>query len=307
MREIAGNEDSMLPVDLVPFGLVTADRSSLRVRKGNLKAAELLGVSTAELPGVNLADLCPEIRTFMARDIPTEAGLSLAGSEPRPFKLLAGPAADPGELLLWLWPSQQREKLLIREMKHRMKNDFLIVSSLIEMKSRRLGDPLLLADLRSRVDAIQAIHSRLSERPEILTIEIRSYLEGIAESACAAYCCGEIRVRSSIGEAEFDARKAGTLGLILNEIAINSAKHAFPDGGTAEDEFWVSLTRLDEDGKQVWCLEAGNSGPPIPDSAEFKGLGMQLIEALTTELKGRFTLTRSPSPRYRIQFPAAPT
>jgi two-component sensor histidine kinase len=299
----AKSEDLMLPVDLLPFGVLIAERSSLNVRQGNLKAAELLGRRPADLAGASLAEICPEIQTVLEQTLSMEAELLLPGGEPRRFSLLTSTAADPGELLLWLRPPQSTESVLLREMKHRIKNDFLIVSSFIQMKSRELGDPTILADLRSRVDTIQAVHSRLSEKSDHRTIGIQAYLEEIVRSTCAAYYCGEIRVETSIEKAEFDSRKAVTLGLILNEIVVNSAKHAFPGGGTGEDKFWVSLSRSEDGGKRVWNLETGNSGPPIPDSEEPKGLGMRLIEALASELNGSFSLTRSPAPRYRIQFP----
>ena len=127
----------------------------------------------------------------------------------------------------------QRREILLREMQHRVKNNFQLVLSSISIQKRRSQGAEVhraLDHVASRINAISLAHDQLAPRHEGQTVRLSDYIRALCSAIRQQIEDVEVDVESD--ELELSIDRALPVGLILNETAMNSIKHAFgPDGG----------------------------------------------------------------------------
>lgn len=203
-------------------------------------------------------------------------------------------------------------QLLIRELEHRTKNNFAMVSGLLNMQSRDHESPDVKQALEmasSRVNSFAAIHDSIYSSGDFQAeIDISDYLNSLCEGLRKAYSSNSnIDITLSAAASQMERDKAVALGLILNEIVTNAIKHAFPDN--PEGLIHVSFA---SDPGQPWVLAISDNGCGINKEARTSqeepsksGLGTRLtqtfarnaqarIEVQSSAEGTRFTLTEIP-------------
>jgi two-component sensor histidine kinase len=90
------------------------------------------------------------------------------------------------------------------------------------------------------------------------------------------------------------------IGLIINELMTNSLKHAFPDQKTGE----IKVDFRRHNGKE-FRLSVSDSGIGMPENFNFReatSLGLQLVNTLADQLRGRLELYSEQGTRFEITF-----
>jgi two-component sensor histidine kinase len=179
--------------------------------------------------------------------------------------------------------------LLLRELQHRVKNNLQIITSLLNMQIRRVGNGEVESQLRiigSRVETLRVVHDNLFQAENIDRIPLPHYLHSLCESLLAFHGvrAEEVTLDFSADEAMAGVDTTVPLGLLINEFFVNSLQHAFPDG---RGEISVRLTR---EGGDRACLTLTDDGPGF-DRAAAKGVGtgLQIMEVLAVQLGGKLT------------------
>ncbi len=188
----------------------------------------------------------------------------------------------------------ERERLLHREMEHRMRNSLASLSVLVDLSRDRALSVDELADaVQRRIRAIADVHSLLSAgrfESVLLSEIVRSAASG----------AGPGRVESSGPEVRVPARQVPAVGIIVAELVQNSLKHgaAGVAGGVLRMSWEIeSGDEADEgvDGTGV-VLRAVESGSRMGDGGVVPGVGLELIRGLTGgELRGSADLDFGPS------------
>ena len=165
--------------------------------------------------------------------------------------------------------STERQKLMIDELNHRVKNTLATVQSIAMQTARSHSDP------RTFAEGFQARLLALSHTHDLLT---RSHWEGadlgdILQHETDAH--GASRVSANGPRVALPPAAALSLGMIFHELATNAAKYgalSAPDGRVLVD--WSVADQLRPRHDLVW-RETG--GPPVvaPDR---RGFGSRLIE-----------------------------
>ncbi len=190
---------------------------------------------------------------------------------------------------------------LIREINHRVKNNLAMVASLIRLKLRTTSTGDALGDLLNQVDAIAAVHEQLQDVGTYRQIAVREYLPRLLEKVFSQWTAAPVLIEANIADILVDTRTGTSLGLILNELATNAMKHAFPE--LTQPRFLVDF-RPDQRADDL-VLDVTNNGPAIPEDVEFDGpatLGLRLVKSLVEQLSGTIELHRSP-PTFVMRFP----
>ncbi|HUX38686.1 MAG TPA: sensor histidine kinase [Rectinemataceae bacterium] len=107
-------------------------------------------------------------------------------------------------------------------------------------------------------------------------------------------------------DAEIEGDKAVDLGLLINELVMNSLKHAFPGGRTGsifiemrhDDEARILYMRLGDDG-------IGKTGGAATSDAG-GGQGLKIIEAIARHLGAKMEQEEGPAFVYRFHFALGP-
>lgn len=180
--------------------------------------------------------------------------------------------------------------LFLAEFDHRMKNNFAIVAGLLDMQRRRATEPATVEALETaqmRVDSIARAHRHLyrgSGQPG--TVAIREYLGGLCAALSESlFLRGGITLSCDCDEADLPRDRAVSVGLVVNELVTNAAKHAFPgrDLGTIVVTFRAKAAG--------WEVVVADNGVGLPQAATAPGadhgLGSRLIEAFARQAGGK--------------------
>jgi PAS domain S-box-containing protein len=244
----------------------------------------MFGTSEEEARGKRLSDLgqhqwdVPALRNLMEKVLPENKPIEsfeieddFPGLGRRVFNLNARKIFQAGNhvtrmLLVFedITDRKQRERdalSLTNEISHRIKNNLQIIIGLIAFEARSTPAVYVqgYAAMQARIGAIAQLYDLISQSSRGRTIAVDAYLREIAKTMTASLL-GEgsgigIEVRAEA--LEIDPDYAVPFGLLVNELATNAIKHAFPGG----------------EGRIV--LSVGHVGDQIELSVADNGVGMK--------------------------------
>ena len=178
----------------------------------------------------------------------------------------------------------EHQAMLTREMSHRVKNSLASVVGLLRVQSRSAPSEEVrdaLKDAASRITTIAQVHDHLWRSTRIGYVDIADF---------AGELCRKLQetishtVRCTFAHLMISADKAIPLGLLINELVTNSAKHAYPDGA---GEIEVSGERRGDD----LHVEVSDRGVGLPKDFDIDqpraSLGFKVIKSLVAQLDGR--------------------
>jgi two-component sensor histidine kinase len=191
---------------------------------------------------------------------------------------------------------------LMREIHHRVKNNLQVISSLISMQQRSLGDPAARAamqDTRQRISALALIYRALYQGPDLKRVDLRHFLEElIAQLIVADGSEHKVRTEISVDDLTVDPDKLAPLALFTVEAITNAQKHAFKDriGGVLKVNFRV-------EGETAFIEIADNGGSGAAELGE--GVGRTLMMAFARQLGGKASFFVNPESGLtaRLEFP----
>lgn len=174
--------------------------------------------------------------------------------------------------------SESRD-LLARELAHRIKNIFAVLSGLVAMRSR--ANPALKQFADDITGSIHAL-ARAQDFVRVPGSDRRADLHVLLRALMEPYdAAGTDRVKVSGDGVKFGPRAATPLALVFHELATNAAKYGAlsVEAGTIRIEL-----HLDGDEVRIVWREAG--GPPVETPPEHQGFGSRLIGSVVKSQLG---------------------
>ncbi|MGE5538600.1 MAG: sensor histidine kinase [Gemmatimonas sp.] len=314
-----------------PIGLALLDRD-LRYLKINRALAEMNGVSPEDHIGRTIHEVVPQLAPqveAMFRSV-FETGKQVLNIE-----LVGETAAMPGVRRAWvenispvlkeggdvraalvavveitdqkraeeqLRVVAERERLLMRELTHRISNGLSLVAALLDIEGRSAGpeSKAAFASASDRVRRMGLIHRHLYHPDrEQLVSDVADYLAGLCrELGLGLLGRDAIAVDADAGVA-LAADRMIPLGLIVTELITNARKHA----GTDDPQIRISFRT----GHGAARLTVCNLGPALPadfDPATAKGVGMKVVTSQVAQLGGVLSVQRrSEGACFDVSFP----
>ena len=179
----------------------------------------------------------------------------------------------------------ESERLLLRELDHRVRNNLASLISLINLSRRSTKDVDEFANsIRARTETMAMVHSLLSQRhwePVPFDELLRSLVPPGGR--------GSLRTRGPA--LKVVASQAQALGMLINELMTNSLKYgALKVPAGAVDVSWVEQPH-DAASQRLELIWEEHGGPVIAHEPA-AGAGAHLIDGLVrSELRGRVQLT----------------
>jgi two-component sensor histidine kinase len=194
--------------------------------------------------------------------------------------------------------------LLLRELNHRVKNNFQMVESLLDMQRRRAtdaGSQQALADALRRVHSMAQAHAYLYSPTDASDqIDLAGYLGDLCENLSdSLLLTGQVRLDCRLSPCSVSRDRAVAVGLVVNELVTNAAKHAFP--GQRPGTILVELKTI-----EIGCeLSVADDGVGLPPTSEIKttGLGRKLIESFARQSGGILTVGDQPGTKHVLVLP----
>lgn len=185
----------------------------------------------------------------------------------------------------------EEKNILIKEVHHRVKNNLQIVSSLLSMQMRNIENPAAkeaLADGRDRVQSIALIHNSIFKNDNVSELTTKTYLTELTQSLFRTYRLPHqnIHLNFDIEEIDLSIETLISLGLVLNEILIDTFKIGFKDQSSGELN--VALSEVQDQLKL--CINDNAHHSHLKDNAVSDTFGQKVIEAFSRKLKATFSI-----------------
>ncbi|MCD7060327.1 PAS domain S-box protein [Pelagibacterium xiamenense] len=292
---VEGSDDAIISKDL-----------SGRIQTWNPGASRIFGYTASEVIGKPITILIPEERldeeprilakirsgervdhfeTVRRRKDGSFVDISLTIS---PIRDAAGTivgaskiARDISERRL----AEQNQRLLIREMQHRVKNLFAVATSIVTLTARQnLAAEALASTIRDRLSALARAHELTTSGWSADENENAcGDLLALIETVLAPYSDGN-RVRIGGDHVAVGSHATTNIALLIYELATNAAKYGALS--VAKGQLTIGL-HVEGDNVRIDWAEAG--GPGL-HGEKASGFGSQLANKLTSALGA--TLTR---------------
>ncbi|MCK9579783.1 MAG: ATP-binding protein [Methanoregula sp.] len=204
--------------------------------------------------------------------------------------------------------SQLDEKtLLLREVHHRVKNNFQLISSMLSIQARKVTDPTLqrvFSDSKNRIRTMAGIHEKLLMAQDLSRIDLNSTVRQIPSNLLSLYRIppGSVSISMDISSVMVDINTAIPIALILNELVSNSLRHAFPEGRQGEIVLGI---RDEQDGLLIRYADNGIGLPQGYDWENADTTGFILVNSLVQQLQGSIGREPGEGTRFLIRLQKA--
>jgi PAS domain S-box-containing protein len=222
---------------------------------------------------------------------------------PTPLRDLAGNLVGAVNMLVDIGErkeAEHRQRLLLEELNHRVKNNMQTLHALLRGAQRETDSAeakAVLAAAGQRVGAMAAAQQVLYDAASPASFDIAKFMDVMCRNAQQTF--GRrigIRLEAAQGMLKNDAAMA--LALILNELIA----HAL----TCLDENPLSLDiALSRQGDAL-CLSVTTArGRPQTEPARPRASGLGLVAGLAAQLGGTFRISNDETTRYIVEFPVS--
>jgi len=198
-------------------------------------------------------------------------------------------------------------ELLLKEVNHRVKNNFQLVSSLLQLEAENLSDSTavrVLEDCRNRILTIALLHEKLYMSDNLVEIDAGGYFDSILKDLINSFSTPQRTVRYYVQSEDvvMAIKQLIHCGIIVNELVSNALKYAFPQKWKGDPA--VSVTVAESEGDVT--ITIADNGVGIPDEFDAlrsESMGMKLVSILVYEqLEGEVLFYRQNGTTATVRF-----
>lgn len=170
---------------------------------------------------------------------------------------------------------ERHARIMARELSHRMKNMFAVISGIVNITGRVRGIPTQAAEINGRIQALGRAYETTLAEASSGTIEIGPAIRAIL----APYDADKERLQFLGNGLRVHFATVSVVGLVLHELAANATKF----GAWACESGRVELDwrGRQEDGVSLLVVRWREfGGPAIPVPPEARGTGTQIVDRM---------------------------
>ncbi len=149
-------------------------------------------------------------------------------------------------------------------------------------------------------------HENLYRSDNFSRIDVSTFIGALVENLKGLYAVDRQRIslRTQLDDVGLHLDQAVPIGLIINELASNALKHAFPEGraGTV----LVVIRNHHEGSIELMVSDDGIGMPVATELQDFPTLGLKLVVAMSDQLKAKLQLNRDSGTCIKIIFKRKP-
>ncbi len=194
----------------------------------------------------------------------------------------------------------KEKEALLAEIHHRIKNNLAMVSSLLQLQEMNINNIEVKEALtisRKRIKSTALIHELLYKSKSFENIYLNDYL---TELFYHLKMNENIQLLLQGDDVTLDLDTAMPLGLMLNEIMLNSFKHSY----NGHSKGFIEICIAKE--KKILTIDYIDFEGTFPDSINFNSAGttgLTLIHTFAEQLNGSVEMISKTPPKYKIQIP----
>ncbi len=189
-------------------------------------------------------------------------------------------------------------KVLTRELHHRVKNNMQFIISMYRLKLANYSNKDISNSLKEVEGTIQAMsdtHEMLYTQKMSTHIATKEYFTTLIQRLKNSYDTSNIKIDLNV-DTDLNIDNSIYIGIILNELITNSFKYAFEN---KDDQIFISLSKQDKN----YHLVVQDNGIGFDDTQTSETFGIELVKTLVEdELKGTLELDTSNGCKYSINW-----
>ncbi len=257
---------------------------------------------TGQISGVELDFIRKNGQRF-----PAEIDAFILPSEPERSFVIVRDITERKKVEEQIKASLAEKDVLLREIHHRVKNNLQVISSLINLQAAGLTDERMcdeFNDVRDRVRSMALIHEKMYQTSNLEQLNFADYAASLLDSLWRSHgkLAEKVRLTLALAPVVLSIEVAVPCGLILNELAVNALKHAFPN--CCDGEVTVSMEH--HPSAHTVCLGVRDNGVGLPADVDWRqssSLGLRLVRILAVQLHGTVDAGIGPGAEFQITFP----
>jgi two-component sensor histidine kinase len=197
----------------------------------------------------------------------------------------------------------EEKEVLIGEVHHRVKNSLQTISSLLNMQQRKLSDPAAVSaikDSQKRVQVMGLLYKFVYQHDNFEQIALKPYMEQLVKMLMQSHQSDtETSIEILVCNIETNVDTTINLGLIINELIINSLKYAVSDGHILQIKLDITHS-----GKTLNIILSDN-GIETSDNLPHQnaGFGWKLIQSLVEKAGGTLSSQYNKGLSVNMQIP----
>jgi PAS domain S-box-containing protein len=201
--------------------------------------------------------------------------------------------------------AESDREILFRELKHRVKNNLQLLSSMVDMQILRSDDPALklkLQEIQSVVDTISLIYTRAYEGSQLLGLNLNNFIEELFTALLKFKANDDLQIKHSItGDyVKLNTDQAIPMALVANELIFNAVKHAF--NGRSQGNISISINK---DEKEI-TMTIADDGVGIKSDVDMRkprSFGLKIVKNLIGQLDGTIETQVKDGTKFIIKIP----
>lgn len=201
--------------------------------------------------------------------------------------------------------SLNEKEVLLKEIYHRVKNNLLVVSSLLEIQCSSIEDPEMIRILQNsqeRIYSMALVHEQLYRSDNLQQIDISLYIKALLDNISTSHINSEEKINLIVDaqEINLNIETVNSCGLIINELITNALEHAFTE--QEQGNIWLNLKYNAEGEIELIIKDDGRGMPSDFDFDDAESLGLRLVKILTRQLEGKLELDLNQGTCFKITF-----
>lgn len=177
--------------------------------------------------------------------------------------------------------------IMLAEIHHRVKNNLAVISGLLQLQGYHTKNEEIteaLKDSQFRIQSMALVHEKLYESENLAYIDYDRYVKDLMQAIISMHesTYKSINLSCDMEGFSLSIGQAIPASLLLNEIIVNSFKHAF----TEQEKGEIIVSGREINSKVIIEISDDGKGVSQENFFKSKSLGSTLIKTLTDQLNG---------------------
>jgi len=160
------------------------------------------------------------------------------------------------------------KEIILKEVNHRIKNNFNSISSLLSLQSQETTNPYAISALQDaigRVNSMQILYEKLLITENYHVSSVKEYLNNLIDDIINLFSEAiHITVKKNLEDFQLNPKRLVPLGIIVNEILTNVMKYAFE----GKESGLIEITVKELSGNIILTIQ--DNGRGLPKSFDLK-------------------------------------
>jgi len=190
--------------------------------------------------------------------------------------------------------SFEANKMLFREIHHRVKNNMQAMQALVGMQKLT---PEVETNFKLRLAAMATVHEHMYNYDKYAALDAPAFIASVTENIFKAHG-SPARLNLDVDQIPISHDQATSLAMLINEVVTNSLKYAVIDKSNAE--ILIGLKLLTDDTAE---LIIADNGPGFDPNTGHSGMGTKIIKGMVMQLHGSHTYDFQAGTSFSLRFP----